>query len=191
VLAAEGFAYDASEHDTPRIRGRAARSTAASQPPSTDATLGDLFGIDKQIAQGVSQRHPSQATPYPLELPSGTLWEFPVAVWRPRPRARIPVGGASYWAMMPTSLVLRGLRAAAPMAGLYLHPHELDPQPLDALLPRSATPAQRVHGAVRAAQRNLPRRRASEVLRAIAGRHRLIPYGEAHAEFRGGTRARS
>jgi len=158
VLAAEGFEYDASQHDSPRIRRRVV--------PSRDA-------------------------PHPLELTDGTLWEFPVAVWRRGPRARVPVGGASYWGVLPTSLVLEGLRASGPMAGLYLHPHELDPEPLDALLPSSASPSQRVHGVVRSAQRNVARRRAPDVLRAIAGRHRLIPYGDAHAELSGGAATRS
>ena len=158
VLAAEGFAYDASQHDSPRIRGRVVSSAGA---------------------------------PHPLELADGTLWEFPVAVWRRGPRARLPVGGASYWGVVPTPLVLAGLRAAGPMAGLYLHPHELDPEPLDARIPRSASRSQRAHGALRSAQRNLARRRAAEVLRAIARRHPMIPYGEAHAELSGGAAARS
>jgi polysaccharide deacetylase family protein (PEP-CTERM system associated) len=157
VLADEGFLYDASQHDSPRIRKRLVPSTAG---------------------------------PHPLELGRGTLWEFPVAVWRRAGEARVPVGGASYWGVMPTALVLKGLGAAGPLGGLYLHPHELDPRPLKTLLPRSATPSQRLHGMVRGAQRNLARRRASEVLRAIAGRHQLIPYGEAHARLSGGPAAR-
>ena len=156
VLADEGFAYDASQHDSPRIRKRVV---------------------------------PSTASPHPLELSSATLWEFPVAVWRRGEQARVPVGGASYWGILPTALVLRGLSAAGPMAGLYLHPHELDPRPLNAQLPESATPAQTLHGTVRAAQRNLARRRAAEVLGAIAGRHQLIPYGEAHAKLSGRSAA--
>jgi len=155
VLADEGFSYDASQHDSPRIRNRLAPATGA---------------------------------PHALELSGGVLWEFPVAVWRLR-RLRIPVGGASYWGTMPTALVLKGLRGAAPMAGLYLHPHELDPEPLRPGLPESASEGQRIHGAVRAAQRNLARRRAADVLRAIAGRHRLIPYGEAHAQLSGSAAA--
>ncbi len=158
VLADEGFGYDASQHDSPRIRKRSVPSTAA---------------------------------PHALELGRRKLWEFPVAVWRGGGQARVPVGGASYWGVLPTALVLKGLRAAGPMAGLYLHPHELDPQPLKAMLPRSATPAQRVHGMLRGAQRNLARWRAAEVLRAIAGRHQLIPYGEAHAKLSGGPAAGS
>jgi polysaccharide deacetylase family protein (PEP-CTERM system associated) len=155
VLMDEGFSYDASQHDTPRVRRRLASSIGA---------------------------------PHPLQLNGGTLWEFPVAVWRGR-RVRIPVGGASYWATMPTTLVLRGLREAGPMAGLYLHPQELDPEPLRTLLPPSASPSQRAHGVLRAAQRNLARRRAADVLRALAGRHRLITYGDAHAKLSGGTAA--
>jgi hypothetical protein len=151
VLASEGFAYDASQHDSPRIRDRVVSAAGA---------------------------------PHEIECGDGILWEFPVAVWRSR-RAAVPVGGASYWAVMPTAVVLRGLRAAGPFAGLYLHPQELDPERLRVELPRGASPAQRAHGAVRAAQRNLARWRATEVLRAIAGRHRVIPYGEAHAQLSG------
>ena len=147
VLAEEGFAYDASQHDSPRIRKRVVGSAA----------------------------------PHPLELGNRTLWEFPVAVWQRGGQARVPVGGASYWGVLPTALVLKGLGTAGPMAGLYLHPHELDPRPLNALLPRSATPTQRLHGMTRGAQRNMARWRAAAVLRAIAERHQLIPYGEAHA----------
>jgi polysaccharide deacetylase family protein (PEP-CTERM system associated) len=152
VLAAEGFAYDSSQHDSPRIRGRVV---------------------------------PARAEPHPLAVGEATVWEFPVAVWRTR-RLRLPVGGASYWAVMPTALVLRGLELAGPFGGLYLHPHELDPQPLRVGLPARADPRQRVHGRLRSLERNLARRRAPEVLRAIAQRHQLIPYGEAYAKLAGG-----
>jgi polysaccharide deacetylase family protein (PEP-CTERM system associated) len=155
VLASEGFAYDASEHDSPRIRDRLV----------------------------------SQATgPHPLSTASGTLWELPVAVWR-RGRARVPVGGASYWGLMPTPTVLRALHGAGEMAGLYLHPYELDPEPLDPLLPADVAPAQQLHARLRAAQRNAARRRAPGLLRAIAGRYRLITYGEAYAQLSGGAAA--
>jgi polysaccharide deacetylase family protein (PEP-CTERM system associated) len=152
VLADEGFAFDASQHDTPRMR---------------DSVV------------------PAAVGPHQLEA---GLWEFPVAVWRAR-GARIPVGGASYWATVPTPLVLHGLRRAGAMAGLYLHPYELDPRPLRADLPGAASMAQRAHAAFRGAQRNLARRKAPAVLRAIAGRHRLITYGEAHAQLRDRTAA--
>jgi polysaccharide deacetylase family protein (PEP-CTERM system associated) len=154
VLAVEGFAYDASEHDSPRL-----------------------------------SRRPGQAgSPHRLEVVRGELWELPVAVWRARGR-RIPVGGPSYWGTMPTGLVLRGLRDAGPLAGLYVHPYEFDPSSLDPLLPPGARLGRRARGTLRAAQRNSARRRAPRVLRAIAERHKLIPYGEAHAQLRGGATA--
>jgi polysaccharide deacetylase family protein (PEP-CTERM system associated) len=157
VLAAEGFAYDSSQHDSPRIRGRVV---------------------------------PASGSPHALAVGAGaTLWEFPLAVWRAG-NARMPVGGASYWAMLPTSMVLRGLLRAGPLAGLYLHPHELDPEPLRAEL-NGAPSASRAHARVRAAQRNLARRRAPGVLRAIARQHPLITYGEAHAQLSAGAGARS
>lgn len=143
VLAAEGFVYDASQHDSPAIRDHAV---------------------------------PLSTSPHRI---GGGLWEFPVAVWR-RGRTKIPVGGASYWQVLPTPLILNGLTEAGPLAGLYLHPNELDPQPLRAQLPQSATPAQRAHARVREAQRNGARRRAPSVLKAIARRFELIPYGEAY-----------
>jgi polysaccharide deacetylase family protein (PEP-CTERM system associated) len=146
VLAQEGFAYDASQHDSPAIRD-----------------------------------HTVPATREPHRLDTG-LWEFPIAVWHPG-RVTIPVGGASYWQILPTPLVLKGLERAGPYAGLYLHPNELDPQPLRAALPNTATPAQRAHAGLREAQRNGARRRAPGVLRAIARRFDLIPYGEAHARL--------
>jgi polysaccharide deacetylase family protein (PEP-CTERM system associated) len=151
VLADEGFAYDASQHDSPALRDRAVPSTAA---------------------------------PHRVDVAGNGLWEFPVAVWRVG-QARIPVGGASYWQTLPTPVILHGLDAAGPLAGLYLHPNELDPEPLRALLPATATPAQRAHGRLREAQRNGARRRAPGVLKAIARRFELIPYGEAHARLDG------
>lgn len=157
VLCDEGFAYDASEHDSPRIRDRVV---------------------------------PDAGAPHPIALANGrTLWEFPVAVWRGR-RGRLPVGGASYWGVMPTAVVLDGLRRAGPLAGLYLHPNELDPRPLRAELSAGATRAQRLHATLREAQRNIARRRAPDVLREIAGRFQMIPYGEAHARLSGSAAAR-
>jgi polysaccharide deacetylase family protein (PEP-CTERM system associated) len=157
VLAEQGFEYDASQHDTPRIRDRAI---------------------------------PASDSPHALKRArDGMLWEFPVAVWRAR-FGRLPVGGASYWAAMPTELVLHGLRRAGSYPGLYLHPHELDPQPLRVNLPAGSTVAQRARAEVRAVQRNSARRRAAAVVRAIADRFQLIPYGEAHAKLSAGADTR-
>ncbi len=158
VLVEQGFEYDSSQHDSPRIRGRIA---------------------------------PASGAPHELELPGGRkLWEFPVAVWQLK-RTTVPVGGASYWSVMPTLFVLGALRRAEPLAGLYLHPQELDPEPLRISLPDHAHASLRARAGLRAGQRNLARRRAPELLRAIASRFRLIPYGEAYAELSGRAAARS
>ena len=133
---------------------------------------------------------PALGAPHPLETADGPLWESPVAVSRGA-RGRLPVGGASYWGAMPTPLVLHGLRQAGALAGLYLHPHELDPEPSRAMLPSGSPPSRHVHGALRAGQRNIARRRAPGVLRAIAGSYRLITYGDAHAVLAGSPAASS
>jgi polysaccharide deacetylase family protein (PEP-CTERM system associated) len=156
VLLDEGFAYDASEHDSPLLR-------------------------DQMSAR--------PSGPRPLETRNGHLWEFPVAIWR-RPGVNVPVGGASYWSVMPTRSVVNGLAAAGPHAGIYLHPYELDPEPLRLSLPRTMTPVQRAQGLVRTAQRNLARQRTPRVLRAIAAHHDLVPYGEAYAELSRGVASR-
>lgn len=157
VLAEHDFAYDASQHDSPRIRRRAA---------------------------------PMCAGPHRLSLgDEQALWEFPAAVWRVG-RARLPVGGASYWAVMPRPVVLHGLTRAGRLPGLYLHPHEFDPRPLRASPGPGTTLSQRAHAVVRSAQRNVARRGAPEVLRTIARQFRLIPYGEAYVRLSDGTAAR-
>jgi polysaccharide deacetylase family protein (PEP-CTERM system associated) len=150
VLSEHGFVYDASQHDTPRIRDRA---------------------------------RPAEETPHSLQ--SG-VWEFPVAVWHTR-AVTIPVGGASYWATLPRALVIHGLRRSGQFAGLYLHPQELDPEPLFVGGQGVSVP-QRAHAIARAAQRNMARVRAPGVLRAIAERFQLIPYGEAYASLSAGAR---
>jgi polysaccharide deacetylase family protein (PEP-CTERM system associated) len=155
VLMAEGFTYDSSQHDSPRLRER--------------------------IREGGSE-------PHVVELAGGRLWEFPIAVWNSR-AGPVPVGGASYWAVLPTRAILHGLGQAGALAGLYLHPQELDPKFLHAELSPGARTGQRARGAYRAAQRNLARWRTAHVLRAIAGRHELIPYGEGHARLATGTPA--
>jgi polysaccharide deacetylase family protein (PEP-CTERM system associated) len=128
---------------------------------------------------------PARQAPHLLDLKDDKrLWEFPVAVWRAR-GATIPVGGASYWQLLPTPVLLTGLEGAGPLAGLYVHPYELDPEPLSAELPPGAGAAELAHARLREVQRNAARRRAPGALRAIARRFELIPYGEAHARLDG------
>ena len=115
-------------------------------------------------------------------LPNMRLWELPVAAARWR-SVSLPLGGASYWALTPTPLILGGLRHVPPDGGLYLHPHELDPEPLRPLLNRGEGAKTRAKAWLRTVQRNAARRRSVDVLREIAARHPLITYGEAHARL--------
>jgi len=125
----------------------------------------------------------------PHEIPGSGLWEFPVAVSRIGPGSA-PVGGASYWSLAPAALVRHWLDATPSGAGLYLHPHELDPEPLDPLLAPGTRGSQRVRAQLWTARRHLARLRAAPLLRALAESHPLIPYGEAHAQLRAGVAAR-
>jgi hypothetical protein len=174
VLAAEGFAYDASEHERFALGAGPPREDSGARPPREDG------GAQPPCEDGGAGPPREEGGPRQL-LPSG-LWELPVAVCRVRGVA-LPVGGASYWALAPTRLVLAGLGRAGEHAGLYLHPQELDPEPLRAL-PSAGLPAgARLHARLRAAQRNSARRRAPTVLRAIAERFQLITYGEAYEQL--------
>jgi polysaccharide deacetylase family protein (PEP-CTERM system associated) len=153
-----------------------------------DVLAHEGFGYDSSQHDSPAIRNravPARRAPHLLDLGDDRrLWEFPVAVWRAR-GASIPVGGASYWQLLPTPVLLKGLERAGPLAGLYVHPYELDPEPLSAELPAGATAAQRTQARLREGQRNAARRRAPGALRAIARRFELIPYGEAYARLDG------
>jgi polysaccharide deacetylase family protein (PEP-CTERM system associated) len=169
VLAEQGFRYDASEHDSPILRDRpsaGAPGSGAHAPGSGAHTPGS----GARAANGARR------------LPGAHLWELPVAAVRWRSLS-LPLGGASYWAVTPTPLILRGLERAPDDAGLYLHPHELDPEQLRPLLGDTEGAGQRVKARLRTLQRNAARRRAGRVLREIAARHGLITYGDAYARL--------
>jgi peptidoglycan-N-acetylglucosamine deacetylase len=130
--------------------------------------------------------------PYRLSLPSrGSLWELPVAVWR-----SLPIGGGSYWRLLPRSVLLRGLREVAsgsPAPVLYLHPYECDPRPLRIPVPATSTRAQRTRALLRTAWRNAGRERVVDLLRAVAAEFRLASYESVYDELeqRGPARPRS
>src|SRR6266545_4101364 len=58
--------------------------------------------------------------PYRLTLGSSDLWELPVSTWGP-----LPIGGGSYWRVLPPRLIEAGLRD---FSVLYFHPYEFDPR---------------------------------------------------------------
>jgi polysaccharide deacetylase family protein (PEP-CTERM system associated) len=154
------------------------------------------LGIRYDSSQYDSPRIPDRITPVPpepfrLDLGDGrTLWELPVPVWH-----RIPIGGGSYWRVLPTPVIRRGLGALGRQtayAVLYFHPYEFDPEPLRATLP-SPTPGQRLAAAGKSLWRNAGRPLVARRLREIARDHRLLSYDEAYDDIsrRYGTRTRA
>jgi polysaccharide deacetylase family protein (PEP-CTERM system associated) len=117
--------------------------------------------------------------PYRLELTGGkSLIEFPVAVARIGRRA-LPVGGGTYWRVLPAPILFPALRAAAsrsPAAVLYFHPYELDPRPLRVRLPQSASGSQRLRAMRYNVYWNARRARIARLLRRVGREFRLVSY---------------
>jgi polysaccharide deacetylase family protein (PEP-CTERM system associated) len=134
--------------------------------------------------------------PYRLELAGGAqLWELPVSVVQVGGR-RVPIGGGSYWKLLPQPLLLRALRRAARLSAhpvLYFHPYECDPEPLRARLPSRPSWRQRLTAAERSGWRNLRREAVPARLRSVAREFRLLSYEQAYDEIDEyyGTRTRS
>jgi polysaccharide deacetylase family protein (PEP-CTERM system associated) len=136
------------------------------------------------------------AAPYRLELEGGReLWELPISVTTIVGRP-LPIGGGSYWRLLPRRALFAGLRRATeanPFLVLYFHPYELDPEPLHARLPPSPSPRQRLKAFERAAWRNAGRGLVARRLRAAAREFRLVSYEQAYGDIdqRYGARTRS
>jgi polysaccharide deacetylase family protein (PEP-CTERM system associated) len=154
------------------------------------------LGFRWDSSQYDSPRVPDRITPVPsapfrLELDHGAeLWELPIPVWR-----RIPIGGGSYWRVLPAALLERGLHAVHGQTAypvLYFHPYEFDPEPLRATLP-SPTPGRRLAAAGKSLWRNAGRPLVAHRLRQIARRHRLLSYDQAYDDIarRYGSRSRA
>ncbi|MFY9578659.1 MAG: polysaccharide deacetylase family protein [Gaiellaceae bacterium] len=111
--------------------------------------------------------------PYRLRLgDAAEIWEFPVATWGP-----LPIGGGSYWRVLPAPLIRRGLED---FQVLYFHPYEFAPEPLRATLPASPTFRQRAIAAGRGAWRNTGRGLVAKRLREVARSYRLVSYDQAY-----------
>jgi polysaccharide deacetylase family protein (PEP-CTERM system associated) len=124
--------------------------------------------------------------PYRLRLgDANEIWELPVATWGP-----LPIGGGSYWRVLPTSVIRRGL---GEFSVLYFHPYEFAPQPLRATLPPSPTTRQRAIAAGRSTWRNIGRGLVARRLRQVARSYRLVSYDQAYDDLarRYGTRTRA
>jgi polysaccharide deacetylase family protein (PEP-CTERM system associated) len=124
--------------------------------------------------------------PYRLRLgDTNEIWELPVATWGP-----LPIGGGSYWRVLPASILRRGL---ADFNVLYFHPYEFAPEPLRATLPPAPTARQRSIAAGRSAWRNAGRGLVAKRLREIARSHRLVSYDQVYDDIarRYGSRSRA
>lgn len=134
--------------------------------------------------------------PYRLELEGGReLWELPISVTTVAGRP-VPIGGGSYWRLLPRRALFAGLRRATEANAfpvLYFHPYELDPEPLRARLPPSPSARQRLKAFERAAWRNAGRALVARRLRAAAREFRLVSYEQAYGDIdqRYGARTRS
>jgi polysaccharide deacetylase family protein (PEP-CTERM system associated) len=132
-------------------------------------------------------------TPFRIGLPSGrSLVEFPITVRRLWGRP-IPVGGGTYWRVVPLRLIARGLRDHAASGGLptlYFHPYEFEPERMSLEFdPTSA--ARRAQARYQVLRVNLGRTRVPERIRTIAQHFRFVSHGQACEELFEHTRLRT
>jgi peptidoglycan-N-acetylglucosamine deacetylase len=153
------------------------------------AELGFRYDSSQYDSPKIPRRiHPVPRAPYRLELAGDReIWEFPIAV-SSAGRWPLPVGGGSYWRVLPARVLLRALERAGPYPVLYFHPYECDPLSLHAELPSSPQPRQRLKAAYLSARFNPGRGNIVPRLRAVASRFRLVTYEQAFDEIRDGFR---
>jgi polysaccharide deacetylase family protein (PEP-CTERM system associated) len=144
-------------------------------------------GLEYESSQYDSPRVRSRiggipVAPYRLELPGGReLWELPVAV-----RGAVPIGGGAYWRVLPPRILDRGLAAVRQQNAypvLYFHPYEFDEEPLEAALPPSPTPRQRLVATTRSLWRNTGRQLVARRLREVGRRYQLLSYEQAYDDI--------
>lgn len=125
--------------------------------------------------------------PYELRLISGrTLWEFPLGCVRRR-RWALPIGGGSYWRVLPAAVLRLGIGELVEETGsmaTYFHPYEYDPASLLAPIPVRASVAQLVRGARTSLLANFGRRSVTDRFRTISRKYTWIPYHEALQRLR-------
>jgi polysaccharide deacetylase family protein (PEP-CTERM system associated) len=97
-----------------------------------DVLIEEGFRLDSSIYPTLHDRYGLPGAPdrpHRLLRPAGSLWEYPLAVYR-LAGYPLPVGGGGYFRLYPYALTRRGLaaiNAAGQPAVAYLHPWELDP----------------------------------------------------------------
>ena len=117
---------------------------------------------------------PPHRGPFDMVLPSGRiLREFPLAVSELGP-VSVPVGGGTYWRVLPPALIKRGLRQLSNLGAdpaLYFHPYEFDTERLRA--PRGPSPLSALLLEVRY---NLRLSAISRLLTSLSAEFQLQPY---------------
>ena len=162
----------------------------------TLAELGCAYDWSHYGSRKIPERLEPQDGPYTMRLPSGReLVEFPLTVWRRGP-VQVPIGGGSYWRLLPAALLRRGLGSIEQRTGhpaLYFHPYECDPQRLRLRLPPSPPAGLRLRSAYMSLISNPGRRRLARRLRKIANDYELGTFEQALSHIRadGGARPRA
>jgi polysaccharide deacetylase family protein (PEP-CTERM system associated) len=128
---------------------------------------------------------PIPPTPYRLTLPGGgELLELPLTVL-PLARGRsLPIGGGSYWRVLPAAVLERALARAEGPAILYFHPYEFDPYRLRADLPPNSPAGQRARAGLRSLRAGPGRGRLRARLRRVASELTPASYEQEIAKVR-------
>jgi len=126
-----------------------------------------------------------------FEATPGPVIELPIAVARIRGR-RLPVGGGSYWRVLPRRLIRNAVSQLAVEPGfpvLYFHPYELGRAPLRLTLPHGSGAKVRARAAWKTVRYNPGRGRVSALLTETAERLQLVSCKEAlaHVELARGS----
>jgi polysaccharide deacetylase family protein (PEP-CTERM system associated) len=163
------------------VRPRGYRAPAFSMTRSTPwayevlADLGFHYDSSQNDSPLFQNRiKPPHRGPFDLVLPSGRiLREFPLAVSKLGP-VSVPVGGGTYWRVLPAALIKRGLRQLSEHGAdpaLYFHPYEFDPDGLRA--PRGPS---RFSALVLEVRYNLRLSAIARLLAALSTEFQLQPY---------------
>jgi hypothetical protein len=139
------------------------------------ADLGFQYDSSQNDSPRVRNRiKPPHRGPFDLILPSGRiLREFPLAVFELGP-VSVPVGGGTYWRVLPAALIKHGLRQLSKRGAdpaLYFHPYEFDTDDLRA--PRGPSPVSAILLEMRY---NLRLSASARLLTSLSAEFQLQPY---------------
>jgi polysaccharide deacetylase family protein (PEP-CTERM system associated) len=156
------------------------------------AELGFRYDSSHYDSARIPHRLPAARCPYRIAgSDTEGILELPVAVTRIADRT-LPIGGGSYWRVLPRRLIFRGLEQLTAERGfpvLYFHPYELGRRALRLALPPGTSLGVRAGGAWKTARYNPGRGRVVELLAEAAERFHLMPCGEALQDVEDSTRA--